>query len=105
MEQRSRDKILGMLSAAGLLWLASLFSSWTGVFVIQPILEFAGIWPLPLSDVINIVFALKMLLFLIGGILVWKKIKVSNDFTLYFLALFVAIFVINLIYKIVLVLS
>jgi hypothetical protein len=50
-------------------------------------------------DVLKYLVFFESVIILIFGLLVWKKIKLSNDYSRYFIILFVVVLIIDLLYK------
>ena len=91
MKQKVRDVILAILSVGGIFYLVGIIYG----SIIELIMKSVSL------DVLKYLVILESLIVLIFGLLVWKRITLSNDYSKYFIILFIATLIIDLVYKIV----
>ena len=89
MNQKSRDILLAILSAGGIFYIIGIL--------------YGSIIDLLKSNfdltILKFLVLSQSLLFLIFGLIIWKKIKLSDDYSKYFIILFVIGLILDLIYK------
>lgn len=89
MNKKNRDIFLAILSAAGIFYIIERL-----YYLIIDLLKSN----LDLT-ILKILLVSETLLFLVFGLIVWKKIKLSDNYSKYFIILFIVGLLLNFIYK------
>lgn len=88
---KTRDLLLGLLSASGLAWLIN--SLFTGYFVLNQINKTGNL------SIMRIIAITELLLYIIGTVLISKKIEVSTDYKRWFIIFAIIVFAGQLIWS------
>ena len=91
MNQKSRDVLLAILSIGGIFYIVGRIYG-SIIDIIKTSINLTILKYLVISE---------SLLFLICGLLIWKKIKLSEDYSKYFIILFVIGLIFDFVYKLV----
>ena len=92
--QKKRDILLALLSVGGIFYMVEK-SYWGIIYIIT---DFSvGL------EVMKFLIFFESVLLLIEGLFIWKIIKLSKDYSKYFILFFVIVFIIDLAHKLVVV--